>query len=98
MTFRDNIEKVEISTKKSTADLLGVSGPSLKKLEIKGAKGVSLHNICGLIGRSKGSTFEVDINDTPNRLYQNQKCSGGRPQDSRRKIELQISNSMLEVQ
>ena len=45
MTFRDNIEKVEISTKKSTADLLGVSGPSLKKLEIKGRAGRAIKKV-----------------------------------------------------
>ena len=95
VTFRDNIEEVEIATENAMVDLLGVGGPSLKKLAIKVAKGISLHSICDLIGPSKGDTFEVDIDDTIGRLSQNQHCSGGR--NGRRKIELQISNSILQV-
>ena len=95
MTFRDNIEEVHIKTEKAMADLLGVGGPSLKKLEIQVAKSISLHNICDLIGQSKGNTFEVDIDETIGRLSQNQHCTGG--QNGKRKIELQISNSKLLV-
>ena len=97
MTFGDNIEEVEIKTEGARVDLLGIAGKSLNRLEIQ-VQGIDLHNLCDLIGQSKGSTFEVDIEGTIGRLSQNQQCSRGRPQDSRRNIELDISNSKLEVQ
>ena len=94
MTFRDSIEEVEIKHPEAMVDLLGIGGPSLKKLKVE-VKKIDLFSLCDVVGQTKGTTFEVDIDNTICELFQNQHCSGGK--NGRRKIELQITNSILVV-
>ena len=94
MTYHDNIEEVEIKHPEAMIDLLVIRGPSLKKLKIK-VKRIHLFSLCDVVGQTKGTTFEVDIDSTICELYQNQQCSGG--QNGSRKIKLRISDSMLVV-
>ena len=94
VTFHDNIEEVEIKHPEAMVDLLGIGGPSLKKLKVE-VKKIDLFSLCDVVGQTKGTTFEVDIENTICELFQNQHCSGG--QNGWRKIELQISDSTLVV-
>ena len=93
VTFRQNIEEVEIKTDKANVDLLGVGGPSLKKMTIQ-VRGVNFHNFCDVFGPSKVTTFEVNIDGTLGKMSQNQRCHG---HQNGRKINLKVSNSQLLV-
>ena len=92
MAFGESIEEVEIKTDKVKVDMVGVGGPSLKKMTIE-VKGIKVHNLCDVIaGTSEGTTFEVKLENTVAELSQNQRCSGGQ---GKRKIALHVSNSIL---
>ena len=97
MTFRKNIEEVEIKTDKANVDLLGVGGPSLKKMtiQVRGVRvGINFHNFCDVFGPSKVTTFEVNIDGTLGKISQNQRCHG---HQNGRNINLKVSNSHLLV-
>ena len=94
VTFRKNIKEVEIKTDKANVDMLGVGGPSLKKITIQ-VRGITFHSFCDVVGPSKVTTFEVKIQNTVGKLSQNQRCHG--QQNNKRKITLSISNSLLQV-
>lgn len=92
MRFSKAIEEVEIKTAKAKIDLIGVGGPSLKKITIQ-VNGIALHNLCDILGPSKVTTFEVNIDGAVGKLSQNQRCHGHHG----RKITLEISKSLLQV-
>ena len=94
MTFGNDITEVEIKTDKANVDMLGVGGPSLKKITIQ-VRGITFHSFCDVVGPSKVTTFEVMIQNTVGKLSQNQRCHG--QQNNKRKITLSISNSLLQV-